>query len=279
MTQGIRLVTQPAIQRSLLPLQQQQLYNQAAIEALQTRLNQLVPLLDPGAGAALADILTRVNELTAALISKAAAVHSHQTTDIADLAAALASKAAAVHSHQTADIADLAAQLASKAAAVHTHPASDITGLSTGGTFTGNIKFPITQGPSFDPNTLDDYEEGTFLPALMVGGFSTGITLAVKSGRYIKIGRLVNIQIAIAITSKGAGTGVVTISGLPFPAITSPAEAAVCIGQSSLGAITGYIPSNTSRIVLLNTSGNAITHLNLSDSSSVKISASYETAS
>ena len=203
--------------------------------------------------------------------------HPQYATD-GDLAAALASKAAAVHSHQTADIADLAAQLASKAAAVDTHPASDITGLSTGGTVTGNIKFPITQGPSLDPNTLDDYEEGTFSPALMVGGFSTGIAHAVKVGRYIKIGRLVNIQLTIAITSKGTGTGGVTISGLPFPAITSLAEAAVCIGQSNLGAITGYIPSNTSKITLVNTSGTAITHINLSDSSSIKISATYETA-
>ncbi len=256
MTQGIRLVTQPAIQRSLLPLQQQQAVMQQAISGLQATLSHLVPLLDSGAGAALADILTRMDALSAALETKAVAVHTHQAAEIAGLAAALDGKAAAGHSH----------------------PASDITGLSTGGTFTGTIRFPVTQQPSLDPNTLDDYEEGVFNPLLLIGGLSAGIAHTVKVGRYIKIGRLVNIQLTIAITSKGTGTGPVTISGLPFPAI-SLAEAAVSIGQSSLGTITGYIPSNTSKIILLNASGNNITHINLSDSSSIKLSVSYETAS
>jgi Phage tail repeat like len=262
MTQGLRLVTQPGIQRSLLPLQQQQADTQAAVTALQGTITQLqdtltaiAPLLDP------AELLAIIGRLDA-------------------LAAALAGKAAAGHSHQTAEIADLAAALAGKAAAVHTHPATDITGLTMGGTFAGNLKFPVIQSPSFDPNTLDDYEEGVFSPSLMVGGYASGITYAVRSARYIKIGRLVNIQLAITLTSKGTRAGTVTIEGLPFPAITSTAEASVCIGFSNLGVtLMGYIPSNTNRIILVNTSGIAISNTNLSDFAVMKISVSYETAS
>jgi hypothetical protein len=114
----------------------------------------------------------------------------------------------------------------------------------------------------------------------MVGGYASGITYAVRAGRYIKIGRLVNIQLAITLTSKGTRVGAVTIDGLPFPAITSTAEASVCIGHSNLGlALLGYIPSNTNRITLVNTTGTAISNTNLSDIAVIKISASYETAS
>jgi hypothetical protein len=242
MTQGLRLVTQPGIQRSLLPLQQQQAEAEAtiaimqqAIGQLQATLAQLAPLLNSSSGQVLTDILARMDDLTEAL--------------------------------------------AGRAAATHTHPVTDITGLTMGGTFAGNLKFPTTQNPSFDPNTLDDYEEGIFNPALMIGGFTAGITYTVRSGRYIKIGRLVNIQLSIALTSKGTGTGAVTIGGLPFPAITSAAEASVCIGHSNIGPMTGYIASNTSRITLVNPSGVAINQSNLTDSAFLKLSASYETAS
>jgi Phage tail repeat like len=264
MTQGLRLVTQPGIQRSLLPLQQQQAEAQAtiaimqqAIGQLQATLAQLAPLLNSSSGQVLTDILTRLDDLTAAIGGKAAAVHTHPSTDIADLVGVLDGKAAAAH----------------------THPVTDITGLTMGGTFAGNLKFPTTQNPSFDPNTLDDYEEGIFNPALMIGGFTAGITYTVRSGRYIKIGRLVNVQLSIALTSKGMGTGAVMISGLPFPAITSAAEASVCIGHSNIGMMTGYIASNTSRITLVTPNGAAINQSNLTDSAFLKLSASYETTS
>jgi hypothetical protein len=38
----------------------------------------------------------------------------------------------------------------------------------------GQIPFPATQIPSSNPNTLDDYEEGTFLPIITCNGGSSG---------------------------------------------------------------------------------------------------------
>jgi hypothetical protein len=67
----------------------------------------------------------------------------------------------------------------------------------------GRLKFPATQNPSSDANTLDDYEEGTWTPTVTSGTGS--ITSYTSSGRYTKIGRVVQYQVEIAITNAGTG--------------------------------------------------------------------------
>jgi len=94
---------------------------------------------------------------------------------------------------------------------------SPATTLDLGGG--GQIKFPATQNPSSDVNTLDDYEEGTWVPTLLIGGSSSGITYNSLQGSYVKIGCLVYIEGRILLSSKGSNTGSVSISGLPFVSI------------------------------------------------------------
>jgi len=50
----------------------------------------------------------------------------------------------------------------------------------------GQIKFPATQHVSADPNTLDDYKEGTFTPAITFGGGAVGLTYSTRTGTYSK---------------------------------------------------------------------------------------------
>jgi hypothetical protein len=77
------------------------------------------------------------------------------------------------------------------------------------------VTFPATAVPSADANTLDDYEEGTWTPT-DVSGAGLTFTQAAQA-RYIKVGRLVfiNIYIAFPVTSNTAS---VRIGGLPFTA-------------------------------------------------------------
>ena len=82
------------------------------------------------------------------------------------------------------------------------------------------ITFPATQSASTDANTLDDYEEGTWTPAL---GYSGGngtlsISYANQFGYYTKIGNLVYLRCDIRLTSftKGTASGSPWIVGLPF---------------------------------------------------------------
>jgi len=78
------------------------------------------------------------------------------------------------------------------------------TGLLT---TNGQIKFPATQSPSSDANTLDDYEEGTWTPGLTFGGGSTGMSFSLQTGTYTKVGRLVCASFGFILSAKGSSTG------------------------------------------------------------------------
>jgi hypothetical protein len=86
------------------------------------------------------------------------------------------------------------------------------------------IRFPASQSASTDPNTLDDYEEGTWTPALSSTGASW--SYVAQSGSYIKIGQFVYAQFYIYGTASGTTSNAVTMSGLPFTstAINNPYE-------------------------------------------------------
>jgi hypothetical protein len=72
------------------------------------------------------------------------------------------------------------------------------------------ITFPATAVACTDPNTLDDYEEGTWTPSL--GGTATYTT---QVGRYTKTGRVVVASFIVGINTIGTGSDT-TLSGLPF---------------------------------------------------------------
>jgi hypothetical protein len=83
----------------------------------------------------------------------------------------------------------------------------------------GQIKFPATQIPSSDANTLDDYEEGDWTP---VDSSGAGLTLKNPDdhtngakGRYVKIGRMVYQahKIEYPVTADGSTA---KIGGFPF---------------------------------------------------------------
>lgn len=80
----------------------------------------------------------------------------------------------------------------------------------------GQIKFPATAIPSSDPNTLDDYEEGTWTPVIGGSGGTSGQTYSLQSGTYTKKGREVTVRFDVALTAKGTITTNVQIQGFPF---------------------------------------------------------------
>jgi hypothetical protein len=92
-----------------------------------------------------------------------------------------------------------------------------MTGLLT---TNGQIGFPATQNPSANPNTLDDYEEGTFTPIFTAATPPTGVTYnVVQEAQYMKCGNVVFVSGGLILGSKGSGgSGAVRIGGLPFAA-------------------------------------------------------------
>jgi hypothetical protein len=106
------------------------------------------------------------------------------------------------------------------------------------------VAFPATQVASSDANTLDDYEEGTWTPALT---FATPGTLAVtyntQSGSYTKIGRLVTVIFRLSFAAagiiKGTASGNLSITGLPFTVGSAIAYQYVDLGSSITDITTG----------------------------------------
>ena len=81
-------------------------------------------------------------------------------------------------------------------------------GGATPSTSGAGITFPATVNLSSNANTLDDYEEGTWTPAI------TGGTLTVNIATYTKIGDRFFMIMDVSITSVSAGN--ITITGVPF---------------------------------------------------------------
>ena len=144
----------------------------------------------------------------------------------------------------------------------------------------GQIKFPATQVPSADPNTLDDYEEGTFTPTIAFGGNSVGVTYSAQTGAYTKIGNRVFVNITMTLTSRGSSTGNATIQTLPF----TPASAVAAyawFGNFTIGA--GLQPlfdtsSTTIRIRSFNpTTGNenSVAETTIDNDFSLKLTLSF----
>jgi hypothetical protein len=89
-------------------------------------------------------------------------------------------------------------------------------------TTAGQIAFPGTQNASAGANTLDDYEEGTWVPVLT---FATPGDVAVtyssaRTGVYTKIGRVVTVGYVVDCSAftRSTASGGLQITGLPFPA-------------------------------------------------------------
>ena len=102
----------------------------------------------------------------------------------------------------------------------------------------GQLQFPASQNASSDPNTLDDYEEGTFTPTV-IGSTLAGVgTYTQQKGVYTKVGRLVTVNVWLQWTAH-TGTGNMSFSGLPFTIQnTSGNYGGISIGYVSNIALT-----------------------------------------
>lgn len=101
----------------------------------------------------------------------------------------------------------------------------------------GQIKFPATQNPSTDANTLDDYEEGTFVPTIIGTTVAGTGTYTAQEGIYVKIGKMVSYVIRLA-WSAHTGTGFIRVAGLPF---TSATQVPCAITYSGITLTAGNV--------------------------------------
>jgi hypothetical protein len=86
------------------------------------------------------------------------------------------------------------------------------------------ITFPATQSASSDPNTLDDYEEGTWTPSYTSVGATWSYTP--QYGTYVKIGQMVYAQFYLFATASGTTSNQVVVTGLPFTSFNQTPDSA-----------------------------------------------------
>ena len=144
----------------------------------------------------------------------------------------------------------------------------------------GGITFPATQSASSDANTLDDYEEGTFTPAIYGTSTAGTGTYSRQTGTYTKIGNRVYFSIYI-IWSAHTGTGDMNINGLPFTSNSSNfSPCALRINNLSLTALnvlTTWIVDNTTNVSLQQyaTGGGASSAVAMDTSAEIAVSGHY----
>ena len=88
-----------------------------------------------------------------------------------------------------------------------------------------SVAFPATQVASADANTLDDYEEGTWTPGFLLGGWTPGSPMYARNGTYTKIGRQVTVDFSIypGSTSFTDATQEMQVGPLPFTSASTGA--------------------------------------------------------
>lgn len=105
---------------------------------------------------------------------------------------------------------------------------------------TKGITFPATQVACSDANTLDDYEEGAWTPALTDG------TISIVFSRYTKVGRLVYFDLRVGISTATRTTGTL-FTGLPFPVAGD--WVCTCISNDADGInLTGFLANDGSML-------------------------------
>lgn len=80
-----------------------------------------------------------------------------------------------------------------------------------------------------DANTLDEYEEGVWTPAVSGGN---QVVTSITTAKYIRIGKLVHVDCYVALDDVTDGTAL-AIGGLPFNATNYDSTCIVNVSQSS----------------------------------------------
>lgn len=148
----------------------------------------------------------------------------------------------------------------------------------------GNLPFPAIQVPSADPNVLDDYEEGTWLPALTGVSGGSGQTYSSQVGSYVKVGKLVHAVGTFRLATKGTFNGVVVMVGWPFAGGAAPTGGVLGITYYELAVpiyfMTGSVQGATGYLKVVKAAGAAYADLvaaDLNENTALTFAATYMT--
>jgi len=136
------------------------------------------------------------------------------------------------------------------------------------------IVFPAVAVPVADPNTLDDYEEGSWTP---VDASGAGLVYSGVSGSYVKVGQMVHACGNIVFPANANGTPV-AIGGLPFMSVPAAPYWGAMINYTTCNlAITLMQTIGSQQIVIFTTSGGGVANSQMSGHA-IRFTAIYRAA-
>ena len=113
-------------------------------------------------------------------------------------------------------------------------------------------------GGTGSANYLDHYEEGTWTPTLR-GGSNDASGYSIRDGSYTRVGRMVNVSFAIAITGKGSMSGDLHVVNMPSQvAVTGNIISGTSIEASGICGYWKHVSPNSSHITLVADQSNGI---------------------
>jgi hypothetical protein len=156
------------------------------------------------------------------------------------------------------------------------------TATANGGVLelSGGITFPATAVAATDPNTLDDYEEGTFTPTIVGTTLAGTGTYSFQLGRYTKVGKLVSFQLYIS-WSAHTGTGNMKVEGLPFVNVNATgAQSPVAVAPSNLtfsNSLSAFTFQNSTQVLFRTyATGGAEADLPIDIAAAIRLAGVYE---
>jgi hypothetical protein len=160
------------------------------------------------------------------------------------------------------------ARIAAASGSIFTAPIGTNPDLDIGN---GQIKFPATQVPSANVNTLDDYEEGTWTP---VDASGAALSFVTASGTYTKIGRLVFVRgiVQYPVTSDVSGA---LVGGLPFTASATALSSGFTVARCTYGTLTIEQIANSATFQFRSPTGTELAN-DVLTSHTVRFSGCYE---
>lgn len=186
------------------------------------------------------DIYGEVEAIEAGLLNGTARLNSSNST-VANLSVTGGSTFSGLHVGSTASFGS-SVTISSGGLTVSSGGLVVSTGALTIGQ--GQIVFPATQVAAAGANTLDDYEENTWVPTDASGA---GLSITNNGSGYIKVGQLVTVWTYLTYPATADGTNSL-IGGLPYACSATLYGTAVVGWTDSATALGAHIPTNTTTI-------------------------------
>ena len=127
---------------------------------------------------------------------------------------------------------------------------------------TAGLQFPVAANTSTNPNTLDDYEEGTWTATLTAATSAPTTPITTSEASYTRIGNKVTVTCTFSGDDTTGASGQMRVTGLPYASFNSNGQ-----GRSYSAAAIGGMDTNNRTVIVRTEPGTNRIHFFRNDGS------------